>query len=303
VTNTFFVAGPTAVGKSEIAADVAWKIGGEIVSADAFQIYRGFPILTAKPDAATLAKAPHHLVGTISASQEINAENFRELAQQAIDDIHARGKVAIVAGGTGLYLKALTHGLSASAGSDPKTRAKLEKLTLEQLQRRLAKLDPASANKIDMKNRRRVQRALEICLLTGQPASQRRTGWTAQVLKPGIFMFREREDLYARINRRVEEMFERGVIEEVRAAGSLSATASQMIGFREIRDLIDGKMSILQCMASIQQRTRHYAKRQLTWFRHQTNFQPLNLSVLSHVEAVIRISQLAKTLQVAQGND
>jgi tRNA dimethylallyltransferase len=156
-----------------------------------------------------------------------------------------------------------------------------------------------------MKNRRRVQRALEICLLTGKPASQQRIGWAAAetAATTGIFVSRERDELYQRINRRVEAMFEAGVIEEVRAAGALSETASKMIGLREIRDLLDGKMSILQCVAAIQQATRRYAKRQLTWFRRQTSFQSLNLSVLSHVESVKRISQLAKTLGVAQGND
>jgi tRNA dimethylallyltransferase len=117
----------------------------------------------------------------------------------------------------------------------------------------------------------------------------------------GVFVFRERDELYARINRRVEAMFERGVIEEVRAIGTMSATASQMIGLREIGQLLDGKMSILQCIAQIQQFTRRYAKRQLTWFRRQTTFRPLNLSSLSHDEAVTWVSQLAKASAVAQG--
>jgi tRNA dimethylallyltransferase len=301
----FFIVGPTATGKSDLAADVARELDAEIVSADAFQIYRGLNLVTAKPSAATLAKAPHHLVGTMSVLEEMNAAKFRTLALQTISEIHSRGKLAIVVGGSGLYVKALTHGLSVAPAPDPKTRAKLTKLSLGQLGRRLAKRDPDSARKIDMKNRRRVQRALEICLLTGKPASQQRIGWAAAetAATTGIFVSRERDELYQRINRRVEAMFEAGVIEEVRAAGALSETASKMIGLREIRDLLDGKMSILQCVAAIQQATRRYAKRQLTWFRRQTSFQSLNLSVLSHVESVKRISQLAKTLGVAQGND
>ena len=118
-----------------------------------------------------------------------------------------------------------------------------------------------------------------------------------------MFVYRDREELYARINQRVEAMFQNGVIEEVRAAGPMSVTASQMIGLREIRQLLDGKISMSQCIAAIQQATRRYAKRQLTWFRRQTNFQSLNLSVLSHVESVKRISQFAKTLGVGQRND
>jgi tRNA A37 N6-isopentenylltransferase MiaA len=232
VQRTFFIVGPTATGKSEIAADVAQALGAEIVSADAFQIYRGLDILTAKPDAATLAKVPHHLIGTMSILQEMNAEKFRRAASQAIEQIHARGKRVLLVGGSGLYIKALTHGLHAD----------WEKVDV----------DP-----------------------------------------PGVFVFRDRNELYDRINRRVEAMFERGVIEEVRAAGVMSATASKMIGLREIRELLDGKMSILQCIAAMQQATRRYGKRQLTWFRHQTSFPPLNLSLLTQKEAVKWISQRA----------
>jgi tRNA dimethylallyltransferase len=312
VKRVFFIVGPTATGKSEIAADVASELNAEIVSADAFQIYRGLDLLTAKPDASTPVRVPHHLISAMSILEEMNAEKFRQLAMQAISDIRSRQKLAIVVGGSGLYIKALTHGLSDAPGSDPKLRARLEKLTLDQLRRQLAKLDPESARKIDMKNRRRVVRALEICLLTAKPASAQRTTWqtengvaaavSAAATTSGVFVFRDRDDLYQRINRRVEAMFDAGVIEEVRAAGAMSETASKMIGFQEIRDLLEGKMSILQCVAAIQQATRRYAKRQLTWFRRQTNFQALNLSLLSHNEAVKGISQYA-VHAVARGND
>ena len=300
--DVLFIVGPTATGKSEIAADVAREIDAEIVSADAFQIYRGLDLLTAKPDAATLAKVPHHLIGTMSILEELNAEKFRKLALGAVSEIHSRGKSAIVAGGSGLYLKALTHGLSVLPSADPDLRAQLNELSLADLEKKLRKLDPKTA--VDLKNRRRVVRAIEICVLSGNPASKQRQ-WIAgeTPATTGIFVFRERDDLYERINQRVEKMFDAGVIEEVREAGAMSGTASKMIGLREIRELFDGKMSISQCVAAIQQSTRRYAKRQLTWFRRQTNFQPLNLSVLDHVEAIKRISQLAKTLGVTQGND
>src|SRR5258708_9331599 len=127
----FFIVGPTATGKSDLTADVASEIGAEIVSADAFQIYRGLDLLTAKPDAATLEKAQHHLIGTMSILNEMNAEKFRKLALDTISEIQSRRKLAIVVGGSGLYIKALTHGLSAGPGSDPKVRAKLNKLSLE----------------------------------------------------------------------------------------------------------------------------------------------------------------------------
>jgi tRNA dimethylallyltransferase len=319
--HTFFIVGPTAIGKSELAADVAGEIGAEIVSADAFQIYQGLDLLTAKPDGSTVAKVPHHLIGTVPVTEEMNAEKFRRSASRAIHEINLRGRLAIVVGGSGLYVKALTHGLAPLSESDAKLREKLNAASLDDLRSQLVELDPETARKIDLKNRRRVARALEICLVTGKSASAHRQQWTGNPGNPrsggvqpaagaiwrsplletmqtglsaspatGVFVFREREELYERINQRAEMMFERGVIEEVSTTGITSPTASQMIGLREIRELLDGKMSLPQCIAEIQQATRRYAKRQLTWFRRQTNFLPLNLSFLTHNEAVKWIS-------------
>ena len=318
----FFIVGPTATGKSELAADVAHDLGAEIVSADAFQIYRGLDLLTAKPDASTLAKAPHRLIASIPLHEEMNTEKYRCAASRAIDEINSRGRLAIVVGGSGLYIKALTHGLAPLPEADPKLREKLNALNLDELRTQLAELDPESARKIDPKNRRRLVRALEICLLTGEPASEVVTGVghsglpgssasaKATADKPipatGAFVFRDREELYARINQRVEAIFENGVIEEVRAAGPTSVTASQMIGLQDIRELLGGRMSLLQCIAQIQQSTRRYAKRQLTWFRRQTNFLPLNLSLLSHNEARILLrmhSELRRFSEVRTRDD
>ena len=304
----FFIVGPTATGKSELAADVAHDLGAEIVSADAFQIYRGLDLLTAKPDASTLAKAPHRLIASIPLTEEMNTEKYRCAASRAIDEINSRGRLAIVVGGSGLYIKALTHGLAPLPEADPKLREKLNALNLEELRTQVAELDPESARKIDPKNRRRLLRALEICLLSGKPASAQRRQWSHQAAnaRSGVFVFRDREELYARINQRVETIFENGVIEEVRAAGPTSVTASQMIGLRDIRELLGGRMSLLQCIAQIQQSTRRYAKRQLTWFRRQTNFLPLNLSLLSHNEARILLrmhSELRRFSEVRTRDD
>ena len=290
--HAFFIVGPTATGKSELAADVAREIGAEIVSADAFQIYRGLDLLTAKPDGSTLAKARHHLIGIVSLAEEMSAEKFRRLAWRAVDEINSRGKLAIVVGGSGLYIKALTHGLAPLPESDPELRERLNAMSLDDLRSQLVELDPETARKIDLKNRRRVTRALEICLVTGKPVSAQRLceGASHSEAATGIFVFRDREELYDRINRRVEAIFERGAIDEVRAAAVTSATASQMIGLREIREQLGGKKSLRQCIEEIQQATRRYAKRQLTWFRRQTNFVPLNLSFLTHKEAAKWIS-------------
>ncbi len=306
----FLIVGPTATGKSELAADVAVLVAGEIVSADAFQIYRGLEVLSAKPEAATLRKAPHHLIGTLSLEQEMNAEKFRIEAAREIAEIRSRGRAPIVVGGSGLYIKALTHGLMTLPASDRKLRDELNELTLEQARARLIDLDPEAARTIDLKNRRRLLRALEICLLTGQPASAQRREWvpvagvadpglplsTTAATTSGVFVFRDREELYQRINERVERMFKNGVIDEVGGLGAISSTASKMIGLAEVRQLLDGKISMSQCIARIQQTTRRYAKRQLTWFARQSKFEPLNLSVLSYGQAVDRIAQRVSLL-------
>src|SRR5262245_15014441 len=261
---TFFIVGPTATGKSELAADVACEVGAEIVSADAFQIYSGLDLLTAKPEDATLAKAPHHLIGAVPLTEEMNAEKYRRATIRAIKEINSRDKLAIVVGGSGLYIKALTHGLAPVPQSDPNLRAKLNAMSLDDLRSQIVELDPETARKIDLKNRRRVTRALEICLLTSKPASAQRRQWTdsgnarssglqsaagaiwrsplldatqtglSASPATGVFVLRDRNELYERINQRVETIFKCGVIEEVRTAGVISATASQMIGLREI---------------------------------------------------------------------
>ena len=292
----FFIVGPTASGKSELAAGVAQEFGAEIVSADAFQIYQGLDLLTAKPEVRTLRKVPHHLIGTMPLLEEMNVEKFRRAATRAIKEIHSRGKFAIVVGGSGLYVKALTHGLAPLPEFDPSLREKLNAMSLNELRSKLDRLDAEAARKIDMRNRRRLIRALEIFLLTGKPASAQRTWESASRSGAAtcLFVFRDREELYARINARVEAMFQTGVIEEVQASGATGATSSQMIGLRQIRELLEGKMSILQCIGEIQQATRRYAKRQLTWFRRQSSFEPLNLSLFTHNEGVKWISQRAR---------
>jgi tRNA dimethylallyltransferase len=304
VSRVFFIVGPTATGKSEVAAEIASQLNAEIISADAFQIYRGLDLLTAKPEKATLAKAPHHLLGAVPLSEEMNVEKFRAAAVQVIRDLHARGKNAIVAGGSGLYVKALTHGLSPLPGADPKLRAQLSELSLDELRDRLIELDQETARKIDVKNRRRVTRALEICLLTGKAVSEQRTQVVAAdavrgqprsaSTATGVCVVRDRAELYQRINFRVERMFAEGVVDEVRGSPHLSSTAEKALGLREIRALLGGEISETQCIARIQQATRRYAKRQLTWFQRQDNFEALNLSSHGFPEAIELIAQNAR---------
>jgi tRNA dimethylallyltransferase len=289
VKRVFFIVGPTAVGKSDIAAAVAHRLGAEVLSADAFQIYCGLDLLTAKPDRATLARAGHHLIGDVPLAEEMNVEKFRASAEVIIK----RGKLLIIVGGTGLYVKALTHGVARLPAASKPLREKLELTTNEELWRSLRSLDPIGAEKIDVQNRRRLVRAVEVCLLTDKPFSTQRTEWNQSAPANGILLERDRAELYARINQRVERMFAAGVVEEVRAVKNVGPTAENALGLREIRALIAGEISQTECIARIQQATRHYAKRQLTWFRRQTNFPSLNLSAHRPDEAVELISQTA----------
>jgi len=245
----------------------------------------------------------------------MNAEKYRAAASEIIRDIQARGKLAIVVGGSGLYVKALTHGLAKLPEANPQLREELNEATIDELVQRLSGLDPASAKQIDRKNKRRLVRALEVCLLSGKPFSAQRTEWNAPVAgvadpgrsgsaipaTTGAFVFRDRAELYDLIDRRVEKMFAEGVVEEVRELSNPGPTAEKTLGLREIRALLAGEISETECIAKIQQATRRYAKRQLTWFQRQTNFDPLNLSTQGSSEAIESIARHASV--VAQMDD
>lgn len=290
----FFIVGPTGVGKSELAAEVAASLNGEIVGADAFQIYGGLDLLTGKPDAATLGRVPHHLISTTSVAEPMNAERFRAAAACAIADIHSRGKQAFVVGGSGMYVHALTHGLSPLPAADPELRVELAKQTTAELLAQLRGLDPETAAKIDGQNRHRIVRALEICVLSGRPAAELRNRTEPTQQPQGVLISRDRAELNERIDQRVIGMFREGVLAEVQAAREPGVTAHKTLGLRQIRDLIEGYISEAECIAQIQQATRRYAKRQLTWFRRQTTFEPLNLSHHDSSEAIEWISRKAR---------
>ncbi len=286
----FFIVGPTAVGKSEIAAEVASRCGGEVVGADAFQIYEGMPTLTAKPGRDVLMKAPHHLVGVVPLARSFDVAQYLETAARCIEEIASRGRLPIVCGGTGLYVRALTRGISDLPAADAEIRTRLEAMDLEELQRRYFELDPAGAGRIDSKNKRRLIRALEVCELTGKPFSSFRDKWDQpQESASGVVLTRDRDDLRDRIDRRVEEMFRSGLAKEVQALAEVGPTASQAIGLGEVRALLAGKISETECVAQIQQATRRYAKRQLTWFRRESAFETLNLSTFADSKAVVRL--------------
>jgi tRNA dimethylallyltransferase len=283
----FVIAGPTAGGKSELAVRVAERCGGEIVSADAFQIYEGLDLLTAKPGEELRRRVAHHLIGEVPATRRFDVAQFAALASARIAEICARGKVAIVCGGTGMYLRALMRGLADLPAADGQLRRRLEEQPIEELQRRLAELDPVAMAQIDLRNPRRVIRALEVCLLTGQPFSSFRDEWAATPGRgSGVVLLWERAELHRRIATRTAGMFAAGVEDEVRAISPLGPTANQAIGVHEIQELLAGRLKREECIRSIEQATRQYAKRQMTWFRRETALTPIELTSQTDLEAL-----------------
>lgn len=275
---TFFVVGPTASGKSGLALDMAERLDGEIVNADAFQLYQGLDILTAKPEPADLARCPHHLYSVLAPEADCDAQTYRNLALPVIQEIASRGKTPIVVGGSGLYIKALTHGLAKLPKADPALRTRFQTQPLEDKVAELLRLDPAAADNVPLANPRYVERALEICLLTGQPQSALRQSFANATLNVhGVILSLDRDQLYDRINRRTVAMIDSGIADEVAALGDLQTGSAKAIGVREMRDLLSGTATREETIAAIQQATRRYAKRQITWFRRETCFQTICL--------------------------
>ncbi|HEY5706614.1 MAG TPA: tRNA (adenosine(37)-N6)-dimethylallyltransferase MiaA [Terrimicrobiaceae bacterium] len=284
------VAGPTGVGKSAFAVDLANELGGEIIGADAYQVYRGLEILTSQPTPEMLSAVPHHLIGFLPPAEAFDAARFAAIARERISEVASLGKVPIVVGGSGLYIKALTHGLVDVPPANPTLRAKLASLSLGQLQEQLAKIDPAA--RIDSQNPRRVLRALEISLLTGRPASELRRAWGAKAAPGfrGLLLVRDREELHKYIADNVRRMFERGVAAEVRKIEAIGPTAAMAIGFREIQALNRGAITESECLAAVTQSTRRYAKRQLTWFRNQFTLSIIDLTGFRETHGILPLA-------------
>ena len=280
--------GPTGSGKSALAIALALRVGGEVVGADAFQIYAGLPILTAQATEDQRALVPHHLVGFLDLRQGFDAAMYVEEAWRCIRDIQSRGRVPILAGGTGLYLKALTHGLAEMPKADVDLRASITAMPVEDALAALSEKDPAAPAAIDIRNPVRVRRALEIVLLTGRPLAESRSAWSEDKgLFRGLVLTRDREDLRSRIAANVDAMFASGVVEEVKAATHAGDGAARAIGFREIQQLLQGEITESACKSAMVLATQRYAKRQLTWGRTQFTFHSLNLSGSTTPEAAL----------------
>jgi tRNA dimethylallyltransferase len=272
------ILGPTAVGKSEVALRLAESENGEIVNADSQQVYRHMDIGAGKPSKADRERVPHHLIDIVAPNEEFNAALFRRLATESIGQIHARERNVIVCGGTGLYLRALTHGLFEGPGQDPEVRQTLEQEIadggLAILYKRLEGIDPAAGSTIHPNDRQRIIRALEVYQLTGKPLSewQKAHGFQEDlfdILKIGLL--RERAELYDLINSRTERMIKEGLLEEVRGlvarAFHLDLKPLRSVGYRQMGQVLRGTQSMEAALEEMKQETRHLAKRQLTWFR------------------------------------
>lgn len=273
-SRVLLLGGATASGKSAIAIHLARHWQAEIVSMDSMQIYRGMDIGTAKPSLEERTAIPHHLIDIAEPAEIFGAAQFLRLAEAVVQDIVERGRMAILCGGTGLYFKAWLEGLGVAPAPDPRLREELARWSLEKLWQEIELRDPATAAVIDRQNRRRLQRAMEVLLLSGQPLARQRAAWAERWDGPAVICLRrEPEDLRQRINRRVEQMFERGLVEETRGllrqGLSAEATSMQAIGYRQVREFLERGGTVQETLRQVQQRTRQYAKKQHTWFRHQ----------------------------------
>lgn len=285
------IVGPTGSGKTDLSIAVAQHYSAPIISTDSRQFYRGIPIGTAQPEAEQLAAVEHHFIASHEITDEFNCGAYEVSALQRLKELFEHHNIVVAVGGSGLYIKALCEGMDAMPEADAELRKelaeKLQQSGLEPLVEQLRELDEVTYNTIDRKNPARVLRALEICLTTGVPCSQIRTGERHRrdfnIVKIGVDM--PRDILYDRINRRVDIMMQQGLEAEAQSVAHLRRCNSlQTVGYREMFDYFDGKTTREEAVELIKQNSRRYAKRQMTWFRRDDEiawFDPSKLSVIT----------------------
>ncbi|MEI2354952.1 tRNA (adenosine(37)-N6)-dimethylallyltransferase MiaA [Mesobacillus zeae] len=280
--------GPTAVGKTNLSIKLAKRFSGEIISGDSMQIYRGMDIGTAKITPSEMEGVPHHLIDFKDPEDSFSAAEFQGLVRKKIEEIAARGKLPMIVGGTGLYIQSAIYDYQFSeAAGDPEFRQKLEReadeLGTASVHEMLEKVDPESAAKIHPNNVRRVIRALEIHHSTGMTAGEYQAKQTPEVLYDTavIGLTMDRDQLYTRIDRRVDLMLDQGLVNEVKGLydeGLKDCQSIQAIGYKEIYDYFEGKVSLDQAADQLKQNSRRYAKRQLTWFRNKMEVEWFDMS-------------------------
>lgn len=299
-TKIICVVGATASGKTDLAVKLAKAVDGEIISADSMQVYKNMPIATAVATKEEQDGVPHHLVEFLDTDQTFSVADFVERAKVLIDEITARGRVPIVAGGTGLFVDSLVKNISFSeVGSNYEIRNELAEKSNDELFEKLLELDPKSAQDIHPNNRKRVIRALELCMSGTSKTEQNENSMLIDSPYDALYIgigYRDRQKLYDRINKRVDLMLDAGLENEARQMlGKQGLTARQAIGHKELQPYIDGNIDLAEAVERLKRETRRYAKRQLTWFRRNENINWLYADEMSRDELVEKAVDLAKS--------
>jgi tRNA dimethylallyltransferase len=285
----WFLAGATACGKTAAGIELANRLNAEVLSLDSMAIYRGMDIGTAKPTPAEQMAVPHHLIDLIEPAADFSVAEYVVASQRVCEELIACEKTPLFVGGTGLYLRSLLRGVFEGPSADLAIRERLERFVREEsaeaLHARLAEVDPAAANRLPPADVRRVIRALEVFELTGVPASaQMAEGPLPEAERPGrvFWLAPPRAWLHERINRRVDQMFEAGLVQEVRRLlsqpGGLGRSASQALGYKEVVEHLEGRLALDECIVQVKTRTRQFAKRQETWFRNLVEARPVEMT-------------------------
>ena len=299
------VCGPTASGKTKLAVDIAREFGGEIVSADSMQIYKGMNIASAKPTEEEKMGIPHHLMDFLEPTEPFSVADYVTMARDVIADVHARGKLPVICGGTGLYINSLIDNIEFDdTGSDPSYRAELKALAEEKgnayVLDMLRNVDPEAAGQLHENNLKRIIRALEVYKLSGKTMTEQKalSRLNPSPYEPCMMMIdHPREVLYERIDKRVDMMLEAGLEAEAREFFTHTdyVTASQAIGYKELKPCIDGVLSLAECVETLKRETRRYAKRQLTWFKKDSRIEHiLAPKDVEYGEIVINAEKLIK---------
>lgn len=297
--NIICIAGPTASGKTALAVALAKALNGEVISCDSMQIYKHMDIGTAKPTTEEMQGIPHHMLDVAEPAEDFSVSRYCEMASPIVDDILSRGKTAIIAGGTGLYMDALIRGNTfapyPSTGMREKLEAQADAEGMQAMLSLLHSIDPDSATKLHLADRKRILRALEVFYETGETitAHNLKTQQIPPRYQPVWFALEDenRQNLYDRIDRRVDIMLQLGLLDEIRSLLNMGipekSTALQAIGYKEFIDAFNGKCTIQEATAQVQQSSRHYAKRQLTWFRRNTDIHWLRRSPTEGTEEIL----------------
>ncbi|MEO2083167.1 MAG: tRNA (adenosine(37)-N6)-dimethylallyltransferase MiaA [Desulfurobacteriaceae bacterium] len=282
------ITGPTATGKTDFSIKLAREIGGEIISADSMQVYKGLDIGTDKVSKDIRKEIPHYLIDIVEPNQRFSVADFVREAEKAIEKIKERKKFPIVVGGTGFYIKALLYGLPQTPPADETLREELSKLSDEELFRKVEKISPEYARKVGETDRKRLIRALEVYRLTGKPITAFGFPESPRYDFFGYFLYRNRPELYRRIEDRVDSQIKRGLIRETEWLLSFgkNTTALQALGYKEMIPYLEGRVSLEESAKLLKRRTKEFAKRQFTWFRKEPGFKWVNLSEVPEEELI-----------------